>query len=206
MQFVDRGFRSSSSSSSSVDSSILMQSFQEEYVAQNESLVGDPSFRLWNQSFAAASLLMHLVLAAAVCSPVSSHMLLSISLLFLVSISTMVQPLENYSSSQGDNVMAMTSVTSQKVMLLGGIYLSAIFIVLSNISVDTYSAKVESVLLIAFLDGFMLFGHLWDKVPTLQVIINCRLLYITLLAIFNAGLLCVWDPYMKTPFMSGSHP
>ena len=176
-------------------------------MAQNTALVADPSFRLWNQSFVAAALLLHIVTAATLCSPFSAYTLLSIGLLFLASLGRMVHPLDNYdsSSSRGsetNNSISLSSVVSQKVMLLGGTYLAAVSLVLANIVTDAYYAKSQCILLLTFMDCFMLFGHLWDRVPTLQVIVNCRLLYITLLAIFNAGVLCLWDPFLRTQFMS----
>lgn len=147
-------------------------------MAQNASLVADPSFRLWNQSFAASTLLMHAVAAATVCSPASTHMLVCICMLFLVSIGPMVHPMDNFDSgiaaaSDSDSQLhriGLASLVSQKVMGMGFIYLAAVGIVLTSILVDAYSAKAEFFLLLCFMDGFMLFGHLWDRVPTLQVI------------------------------------
>ena len=134
-------------------------------------LVADPSFRLWNQSFAAATLLMHFVAAGTVLSPTSTHLLVSISLLFLVSLGPMVHPMDNYAASDSQQQQpGMASVSSQKAMLLGGIFLAAVMMVLGNIVLDIYSAKAQAILLLAFLDCFMLFGHLWDRVPTLQVL------------------------------------
>lgn len=144
---------------------------------------------------------MHFVAAVTVCSPASTHMLICICLLFLVSIGWMVQPIDNYDSSDR-NSMGLASMVSQRVMLMGCIYLGGVAIVLTSILVDTYSAKAEFFLLLCFLDGFMLFGHLWDRVPTLQVIVNCRLLYIVMLACFNAGMLCLWNPYLQTNFVA----
>lgn len=140
---------------------------QEEFVSQNVSLVGDPSFRLWNQSFVAAALLMHFVAAATLCSPASTHMLVCICLLFLVSMGPMVHPMDNFDSVD-TNRIGLSSMVSQKVMIMGFIYLAAVGIILTSILVDTYSAKAEFFLLLVFMDGFMLFGHLWDRVPTLQ--------------------------------------
>lgn len=96
---------------------------QEECVAQNAVLISDLSFQLWNQSFATATLLVQLVAVATVCSPISSHMLLSSSLLFLASIRTMVQPLDNYNSLSASSSMVpsfgLASMVSQLVMFLG---------------------------------------------------------------------------------------
>ena len=144
---------------------------QEEFIAQNAGLVGDPSFRLWNQSFVVAILLLHLVATATVCSPVSSHMLLSTGLLFFASLGRLVHPLDNFDSANSENSIGLSSLASQKVMILGGTYLAAVSLVLANIVVDVYYAKVQAILLLAFLDSFMLFGHLWDRVPILQVFI-----------------------------------
>ena len=33
-----------------------------------------------------------------------------------------------------------------------------------------------------------------------QVIVNCRLLYIIMLSAFNIAMLCLWNPYLQTPF------
>lgn len=143
---------------------------QEEFVSQNVGLVGDPSFRLWNQSFVGATLLMHFVAAATLCSPASTHMLVCICMLFLASIGPMVHPMDNFDSAESNNRIGLASLVSQKVMGMGFIYLAAVGIVLTSILVDVYSAKAEFFLLLCFMDGFMLFGHLWDRVPTLQVL------------------------------------
>jgi hypothetical protein len=156
-----------------------------------------------------ATLLLHVVVTATVCSPVSSHMLLSTGLLFFASLGRLVHPLDNYdttaNSEANNNSIGMSSLASQKVMILGGTYLAAVSLVLANIVVDEYYAKVQTVLLLAFIDSFMLFGHLWDRVPVLQVVINCRLLYVILLVAFNASVLCMWDPFLKTSFYRDSH-
>ena len=140
---------------------------QEEFVSQNTSLVGDPSFRLWNQSFVVATLLMHFVAAATLCSPSSTHMLVCTCLLFLVSMGSMVHPMDNFDSVD-QNRIGLASMVSQKAMSLGFIYLGGAGIVLTSILVDVYSAKAEFFLLLCFMDCFMLFGHLWDRVPSLQ--------------------------------------
>lgn len=128
-------------------------------------------------------------------------MLLSTGLLFFASLGRLVHPLDNYDAAGSDSSsVGMSSLASQKVMLLGGTYLAAVSLVLANIVVDEYYAKVQSILLLAFLDSFMLFGHLWDRVPILQVIINCRLLYVTMLVCFNATMLSMWDPFLKTSY------
>lgn len=112
------------------------------------TLVADPSFRLWNQSFVVATLLFHVVATATVCSPVSGHMLLSTGLLFFASLGRLVHPLDNYdsgSSSHGEQSMGLSSMASQKVMILGGTYMAAVSLVLANIVVDEYYAKVRTV-------------------------------------------------------------
>ena len=39
---------------------------------------------------------------------------------------------------------------------------------------------------------------------TMQVIVNCRLLYIVMLSAFNICVLALWSPYLQTPFMGHS--
>jgi hypothetical protein len=34
-----------------------------------------------------------------------------------------------------------------------------------------------------------------------QVVLNCRLIYIILMAVYNMVFFCSWDPYMKTAFL-----
>lgn len=164
---------------------------------------------------------MHFVAVATLCSPASTHMLVCTCLLFLVSMGSMVHPMDNFDSVD-HNRIGLASMVSQKAMSLGFIYLGGAGIALTSILVDVYSAKAEFFLLLCFIDCFMLFGHLWDRVPSLQasillasfsifstgdiflqVIVNCRLLYIIMLSAFNAGMLCFWKPYLQTNFLPG---
>lgn len=203
-----------------------------DFTRQNISLISDPSFRTWNQAFLVSTLLMHMVLILAVCSPVSTDMLLSSAALLYVSLCQLVQPLDNYeeelssSSSGGGMTTGAASMAAQTNMLLCIIFCSAILFALTRIPVDESMGKTQSLLILVCLDAFMLFGHLWDRVPVVQVhinllalhfllmahqpdshpnnhkvVLNCRLLYICLLAIFNMGFFCLWDPYMKTIFI-----
>jgi hypothetical protein len=100
----------------------------------------------------------------------------------------------------------MASISSQRVMfrmLLGA--LSYIY-VLQNIPVDKGSYKTQLLLVLACLDAFLLYGHLWDRVPNMQAILNCRFLYVCFLAVLNAAVFMAWGPYLSTPFALAPPP
>jgi hypothetical protein len=105
---------------------------------------------------------------------------------------------EDDEEGQSQQLMAhysvMASLASQYTLLKAGLFLSAIAHIMMRIPLDTYACKTQFVLLLACLDAFMLFGHLWDKVPTLQVVLNCRLVYICCLCFYNAVLFVSWQP------------
>jgi hypothetical protein len=87
-------------------------------------------------------------------------------------------------------------------MLRAGMCMLATGYILLHIPLDQQSCKAQFVLLLGCLDGFMLYGHLWDRVPSLQVVLNCRLLYVCLLALFNAAMFVTWRDCTAVPFSS----
>ena len=139
---------------------------------QNLALIADPSFRTWNQAFLAATLLVHLVVIFTVCSPISIDLLLSASALFYISICQLVQPLDNFEedAQNGNTVGGAASMASQTNMLLCMIYGGTMLFSVTKIVLDPYMAKTQAILLLGCLDAFMLFGHLWDRIPVVQVL------------------------------------
>jgi hypothetical protein len=71
---------------------------------------------------------------------------------------------------------------------------------LNNIPVDRGAYKTQLLLLLGCIDAFMLYGHMWDKVPNLHAVLNCRFLYACFLAVVNALAFVTWAPYLSTPF------
>lgn len=179
---------------------------EQEFTRQNMVLTSDPSFRTWNQAFVCATLVVHIVVFLTVCSPISIDFILSSFALLYISLCQLVQPLDNFeeelSSSSSSTTTGAASMAAQSNMLLCMIYGGTILFAMTHIVLDPYMGKTQAILLLACLDAFMLFGHLWDRIPMVQVVMNCRLLYVFMLAVFNLGFFCLWDPYMKTPFMT----
>lgn len=148
---------------------------EQEYVRQNLNLMGDPSFRTWNQSFQAATLLMHGVVFWTVCSPISLDVLICSFVLIHASLGGMTQPLDHCNEDGGNSESNSQSavMTSQHVMILACIYICCIILAVTRIVIDENLAKSQSVLILVCIDAFMLFGHLWDRVPTLQASFSC---------------------------------
>jgi hypothetical protein len=187
---------------------------EEEFVAQNLGMLADPTFRAWNQAFTITVILVHSVVAATVCSPVSWDVVFTCVLLIYTSLGVMVQPMDNFdsesflsnagsgdaggglglhaSSSPAASPGGMAAIAAQGTMLRAGLCLLVVGYILLHIPLDSQSCKSQFVLLLACLDGLMLFGHLWDRVPTLQVVLNCRMLYVCLLALFNTAMFLTW--------------
>lgn len=103
-------------------------------------------------------------------------------LLLYVSLVALVQPMDNYYSEKARSAMAegdesvgpaaagmMTSIASQSNMVKAVVCMLAFGYVLLHIPIDTGACKAQLTLALACLDSMLLYGHLWDRVPTLQV-------------------------------------
>lgn len=55
--------------------------------------------------------------------------------------------------------------------------------------------------MLACLDALLLYGHLWDRVPSLQVVLNCRFIYACILALVNMAAFVAWGSCLATPFL-----
>lgn len=142
---------------------------EQEFTKQNVALVSDPSFRTWNQAFVAVLLAVHFNVILTVCSPASMELLLSCAALLYVSICQLVQPLDNFCEDSDAATTGAASMAAQSNMVLCLIYCITLLLALSRIVLDPYAGKTQVVLVLACLDAFMLFGHLWDRVPVVQV-------------------------------------
>lgn len=165
------------------------------------------------QAFTALLLVTHTTFAATVCSPVSWDVLSTYVLLVYVSLVALVQPQNNFGSERflpegGSDGMAaaagmMASVSSQSNMFRTVAYMIAFGYVLLHVPLDPLACKAQFMLVLACLDALLLYGHLWDRVPSLQVVLNCRFLYACLLAFLNAGGFVAWRGFLATPFVAG---
>ncbi len=159
------------------------------------------------QAFTALLLVTHATFAATVCSPVSWEVLSTYVLLLYLSLVALVQPTDNYFASEQENEASaaaagmMASIASQGNMFKSIAYLLAFAYVLTHIPVDASMCKHQFLLVLACLDALLLYGHLWDRVPNLQVVLNCRFIYACLLALLNGGAFLVWSRCMATPFL-----
>ena len=155
-------------------------------------------------------LLVHGVVTVTICSPVSWDVVATSLLLAYISIGALVQPSDNFDSESAQGMMdanntsvgnIMASIASQTTIWRGGLYILLMMYIFVHIPIDQQSCKSQFLLLLACLDAFMLFGHLWDRVPSLQVVLNCRLLYICMMSLYNAALFVSWKWYVAAPFV-----
>jgi hypothetical protein len=163
MQLLDRG----SNSHRHVESGPSVQ--DQEFTKQNLALTCDPAFRTWNQAFLASTLLVHVVIVVTVASPASMDLVLSTSALLYASLCSLLQPLDNFAEENEPGTSGAASMAAQSTMLLCMIFAGTILFLMTRIVVDDYLGKTQTLLLLACLDAFMLFGHLWDRVPMVQV-------------------------------------
>jgi hypothetical protein len=169
------------------------------------------------QAFVGLLLSVHVSSMAAMCSPVSWDAILIYGLLVALSICSIVQPLDNFESESCKEFMEsashaggggsgsgwiMASVSAQNAMVRMGLFAASVAFLLSRIPIDPQACRAQLALLLACIDGFLLMGHLWDKVPSLQVAVNCRLMYACMVGAFNAALLLTWSTCGETPFIS----
>ena len=66
--------------------------------------------------------------------------------------------------------------------------------------------QAQFLLVLGCLDALLLFGHLWDRVPNLQVVLNCRFTYVCLLAVLNAAIFMTWGGCAAVPFVIQPSP
>lgn len=64
----------------------------EEFIDSNVLFISNPAITLWNSTFLALVLLIHLVVTAVICTPNSLHFLFMMALVYYISFSTILQP------------------------------------------------------------------------------------------------------------------
>ena len=120
----------------------------------------------------------HGAFAATVCSPVSWDVLSTYVLLLYLSLCTLVQPMDNFfacaaGGEQEEHSAAaagmMASISSQTNMFKSVAYMLAFGYIMVHIPIDNGMCKRQFLLALACLDALLLYGHLWDRVPNLQV-------------------------------------
>ena len=109
--------------------------------------------------------------------------------------------LQQAAGDGGSGVLA-SGLSSQSTLVKAGIYGLSFMYVLLHIPIDAQACKAQFLLGLGCLDSLLLFGHLWDRVPNLQVVLNCRFTYICLASVLNAGIFLVWSDCAAVPFMS----
>jgi len=103
-------------------------------------------------------------------------------LLTYISLVSLVQPQNNFycesareaaESDDGGATAAasgmMASIASQTNMAKSLAYMIVFGYVMLHIWVDTNAYKAQFMLVLGCLDSLLLYGHLWDRVPSLQV-------------------------------------
>ncbi len=134
------------------------------------------------QAFSAMLLITHGTFVATACSPLSWDVLGAYLLLTYISLVSLVQPQNNFycesareaaeNDEAGGTAAAagmMASIASQTNMAKSVAYMIAFGYVMMHIWVDANACKAQFMLLLACLDSLLLYGHLWDRVPSLQV-------------------------------------
>jgi hypothetical protein len=171
----------------------------------------------------------HATICVTVCSPVQWLGIGLYMLLLNESLVALAQPLDNFSCRAARAFLAaaaesaddedssmmmamssggaqaapgmMSSISSQRVMVRMVLGSLSVLFLLRSIPVDRGAYKTQLLLVLGCLDAFLLYGHLWDRVPSLQVVLNCRILYICLLSVYNAVLFLAWRGCVATQFL-----
>lgn len=180
------------------------------------------------QAFGLMIIATHATIFVTVCSPVQWLGIGLYMLLLNESLVALAQPLDNFSCRAARAFLAaaaesaddedssmmmamssggaqaapgmMSSISSQRVMVRMVLGSLSVLFLLRSIPVDRGAYKTQLLLVLGCLDAFLLYGHLWDRVPNLQAVLNCRFLYACFLAMINALAFICWAPYLSTPF------
>jgi hypothetical protein len=81
------------------------------------------------------------------------------------------------------------------------LYAIGMVYVCSNISFDPYQFKVQLIVVLLCIDFLLIIGHVWDPVPLMTTIINCRFVYLVGMIAFNAGIYMTWERLLKIPYI-----
>jgi hypothetical protein len=169
----------------------------EEFVSTNAGFAHDPTIVLWNNIFLALVVVTHEVVTAVVCTPNSMHFLFMMVLVFYTSFSVILQPkLQTPSDVSG----ASSSVASTYLVAVAFYGIGMVY-VCSNISFDPHQWKVQLITAFIFVDLLLILGHVWDPVPLMATIMNCRFIYLVCMIFLNAAIYLTWDRLLKIPYI-----
>lgn len=166
----------------------------EEYVNTNVSFVNDATIVMWNNVFTCLVVVSHMILTAVICTPNSLHFLTMMCLVYYTSFSVILQPKVQ--------IPPDVSASSSSLYLIAvSLYTLGMFYVCNNISFDPMQCKVQLIIILLFFDLLMILGHIWDPVPLMTTIINCRFLYVVCVTLVNIAIYVLWDDLLKVPYV-----
>jgi hypothetical protein len=171
----------------------------EEFTNLNVAFVNDATIVLWNNLFLALVVVTHTLVTSIMCTPNSMHFLLMIALVYYISFSIILQP---KLQAPPDLPLASSSTASHYLVAVS-FYIVGMIYVCTNISFDPLQFKVQFVVAFIFVDSFLILGHIWDPVPLMTTIINCRFLYLVCIILINAIMYLMWQTFLKIPYIQG---
>jgi hypothetical protein len=170
----------------------------EEFVNSNAVFVQDPIIVMWNNIFLGFVILSHELVTAVLCTPNSLHFLFMMALLFFIAFSVILQP---KLQTPPDIPAASSSVTST-YMAAVVLYIVGMVYLCSNISYDPHQLKMQVIVVFICIDFLLIVGHVWDPIPLMSTIINCRYIYLVCSIFTNAVIYLMWEHYLRIPYIS----
>lgn len=165
----------------------------EEYVLENVDIVNHPTVVMWNNAFVALVVWTHVVIIAIVCSPSSMHFLFMTALFITIAFQKLLFP-----HNHGTSAHSASSSGIWPIIL----YMMGMTYAASNIAIDSHMRKAQTIICLVLCDlGTCIIGHSWDRVPTFNTIINCRMVYLCFISIVNLALYMTWTYWFKTRFL-----
>ena len=64
---------------------------------------------------------------------------------------------------------------------------------------EGYSDRTLMLLALAILDYFLGIGHVWERVPTMETVCNCRVFHACFSAVSLAVLYSAWHEHLQAP-------
>lgn len=161
-----------------------------DFSSQNEELMGNPSFAVWNFAFFVTVLVFHMMIVAVVCTPTTAEFALFASFAAFIPLVLSCRP----RSPQGTRSFA----GPQTCLLVHVLVVGAI---ISRIPYDPWSYRVQLLCIVLFINCFfLLLGHSWDPGPVMETVFNCRLVYVCIISALNLLVYVYWNPMLSTRY------
>jgi hypothetical protein len=146
---------------------------------------------LWDTVFWVTVALNHLIVLSMACSPGDLYLVLGATYLLVASLWTLCRPREARDGEQPPPDSAR--LTYNVLGCLCGLGLAAAGVP------EGYPDRNLLLFGLAILDYFLGIGHVWERVPTMETVLNCRVFHACFSAVNLAVVYSAWHEHLQLP-------